>query len=56
LKQNAEELIDRKLPTLAGGKLGGSWHDWLIAEILRREAEKMFSKRGSRTGLEDASP
>jgi hypothetical protein len=33
----ATSLVEEHLPKLAAGELGG-WHDWLIAEILRREA------------------
>jgi hypothetical protein len=33
-----DELIDERLPKLATGELGAGWHDWLIAQILRREA------------------
>ncbi len=39
----ASELIDVHLPKLATGELGGTWHDWLIAEILRREAEAVIN-------------
>jgi tetratricopeptide (TPR) repeat protein len=39
----ASALIAEHLPKLAIGELGGSWHDWLIAEILRREAAKVIA-------------
>ena len=39
----ASALIEEHLPKLATGELGGGWHDWLIAEILRREAAKLIA-------------
>jgi tetratricopeptide (TPR) repeat protein len=39
----ASALIEEHLPKLATGELGGAWHDWLIAEILRREAAKLIA-------------
>ena len=39
----AGQLIDEHLPQLASGQLGGGWHDWLIAEILRREAAELIA-------------
>jgi hypothetical protein len=37
----ASALVDEHVPKLASGELGGSWHDWLIVQILRREAAKL---------------
>jgi len=39
----ASALVEEHLPKLATGELGGGWHDWLIAEILRREAAKLIA-------------
>jgi hypothetical protein len=39
----ASSLVEEHLPKLATGELGGGWHDWLIAEILRREAAKLIA-------------
>ena len=41
----ANGLIDAHLPKLATGELGASWHDWLIAQILHREAAELTAGR-----------
>ena len=38
----ASQLIGEHLPKFATGQIGSGWHDWLIAEILRREAAKLI--------------
>jgi hypothetical protein len=39
----ATSLVEGHLPRLATGELGGGWHDWLIPEILRREAAGLIN-------------
>jgi tetratricopeptide (TPR) repeat protein len=38
----ATELAGAKLPRLDGGDLGPSWHNWIIAHILLREAKALI--------------
>jgi len=38
--QTAVELMEQ-FPKLDGGDLGDGWHDWLVCQILRREAESV---------------
>jgi hypothetical protein len=42
----ASRLIDVGLEKVAGGQVGG-WHDWLIAEVLRREAKESIAVSGN---------
>jgi Flp pilus assembly protein TadD len=39
----AREIMERKeFPTVESGDVGNAWHDWLICQILRREAEDLI--------------
>jgi hypothetical protein len=40
----AQEITQRQVPTLE--KSGWSWHDWLINDLLRREAETLLGSTG----------
>ena len=40
--ESAGQIVDQDLPTLESGDLTASWHDWLFADIARREAEKLI--------------
>ena len=39
----ADTLVDEHLRKLASGEFKG-WHDWLIAEVLRREATELIAR------------
>jgi tetratricopeptide (TPR) repeat protein len=41
----ARKLIKEKLLVLYGGDLGESWHDWLAAQLLYREAEALLGSK-----------
>ena len=45
----ASQLIQSHLPNLASGQLGGTWHEWLMAEILRLEAAELIARLGEAT-------
>jgi hypothetical protein len=36
------KLTDEKVLVLNGGDVGNSWHDWLVAQLLYREAEALL--------------
>ena len=38
----AYEIVDTRMPKLESGDLGVSWHDWLMAQILLREAKQLI--------------
>jgi tetratricopeptide (TPR) repeat protein len=42
--QAAEEVIEQKLPKHDSGDLGVSWFDWLMCDLLRREARGLIAK------------
>jgi WD40 repeat protein/predicted TPR repeat methyltransferase len=42
--EQATGLIDAYLPRLAPSELSDTWHDWLIAEIVRREAAELIAR------------
>jgi serine/threonine protein kinase len=39
---NCNQVIERKLPKLSSGDLGGDWRDWMIAHTLRDEAQRLI--------------
>jgi hypothetical protein len=41
--EQANGLIDAHLPRLDPGELADTWHDWLIAEIIRGEAAELIA-------------
>ena len=41
-QRRLEVLIDEYLPKLPSGELDSRWPNWLIAQILHREAEKLI--------------
>jgi tetratricopeptide (TPR) repeat protein len=48
-KDKATQALERARKTFPGfssGDLGGYWHDWLICQILRREAEGLLKNYG----------
>jgi hypothetical protein len=45
--KTAEQIIEQKLPKLESGELGVSWHDWLMCDLIRREAQAMITKSGA---------
>jgi len=45
----AARMIDEELPKLATGSFTGGWHDWLIAEVIRREADKLIKPPAEKT-------
>jgi tetratricopeptide (TPR) repeat protein len=47
----ATEVAGAKLPRIESGDLGPSWHDWIIAQTLLREAKALI-EGGSRAGDE----
>ena len=52
--RKATELADTKLPKLDSGDLGPSWHDWIIAQTLLREAKALLgvdAKTGDETKM-----
>jgi Flp pilus assembly protein TadD len=53
--QQADKLISEFLSELPDGRLGNNWHDWLIAEILRREASALLQEavKGTSAQMED---
>jgi hypothetical protein len=40
----AREIIARRLPKLESGDLGPAWLDWLICDLVRREAEGVLAR------------
>ncbi len=38
----ARQVMEAELPKTEGGDLGGGWHDWLMCQIIRREAEELI--------------
>ena len=41
----ATALIEQGMSQFQPNQLPESWHDWLVAEVLRREAEQLLSSR-----------
>ena len=41
----ANELIDEHMAKISSGELIAGWHDWLIAQILRQEAERLMAEQ-----------
>ncbi len=39
------KLIDKKLLVQSGSDLGEGWHDWLVAQLLYREAEALLASK-----------
>ena len=48
----ATDLIDTHMPKLATGELGHNWHNWLTAEILRREAQALINGPATETRVD----
>jgi hypothetical protein len=42
----AHQIADQKFPKTQGGRPGEGWHDWLIFQIIRREAETLLKNSG----------
>jgi hypothetical protein len=42
--QAAEAIIEQKLPKLERGDLGVSWFDWLMCDLIRREAKGLITE------------
>jgi tetratricopeptide (TPR) repeat protein len=45
------DVIEKKLPKLSSGNLGGDWRDWIIAHALQSEAKQMIGGEPSTTAL-----
>jgi hypothetical protein len=43
----AERIFDEHLPKLGQDVLGDNWSDWLIADLLRREARELLGGAGN---------
>jgi tetratricopeptide (TPR) repeat protein len=41
----ARRIMEADLPQIADGDLGGAWHDWLMCQIIRREAEELIEQK-----------
>lgn len=41
-----KEIFKTKMPKAGSGDLGASYHDWLIAHILMREATDLIERQG----------
>ena len=53
--KKAVEIADTQLPPLASADLGSGWHEWLIADILLREARELIEKK-QRPGIQPERP
>jgi tetratricopeptide (TPR) repeat protein len=52
----ASALAETTLPRLESGDLGDRWSDWLIAQILLREASSVIGQSGTGANRPDQSP
>jgi hypothetical protein len=41
-------MEQKAFPKVEWGDLGVNWHDWLICQIIRREAEATIGEKASR--------
>jgi tetratricopeptide (TPR) repeat protein len=42
------QIIDKQLPKTGSGDVGEGWHDWLMCQLVRREAETLVRADGQR--------
>ena len=54
-RAQADPLIDEHLAKLAAGEMAG-WHDWLIADILRQEADRSAGTGTTQTEAHEEMP
>jgi tetratricopeptide (TPR) repeat protein len=52
----ARALMETLLPRTEGGSLGGAWHEWLMCQILRREAEATLARAGAPPAGQEGGP
>ncbi len=53
LLREAQAMLDTHGPAFDGSDDVADWRDWLVADVLRKEAEAMFAERGKENAVAD---